>query len=80
MTKQEEILQGIEETLTRRLFAGIPDQAEAVVGYLHSQDVVRRVKCPDCEWSQFGEESVGMTPCHSCNSTGYIYEPLVRNR
>jgi len=32
-----------------------------------------RVKCPHCSWSEFkGEQSVGMTPCHNCNSTGYI--------
>jgi len=37
----------------------------------------QRVKCPHCEWSQFESgESVGMTPCYNCNSTGYIYMPL----
>lgn len=46
--------------------------------HLHSQGAMLRVKCPDCNWSQFaGEESVGMTPCYTCNSTGYIYEPLI---
>jgi len=52
--------------------------ADKLLSYLHSQGVVVKVKCPDCEWSQFvGGESVGMTPCHTCNSTGYIYEPLI---
>ena len=41
-----------------------------------SQGVVLKVKCPDCTFSQFKDEVVGMTPCHSCNSTGYVYEPL----
>ncbi|KKN71472.1 hypothetical protein LCGC14_0420510 [marine sediment metagenome] len=36
-----------------------------------------KVKCPDCEWSQFSDEMVGMTPCYRCNSTGYIIEPLI---
>jgi len=53
--------------------------ANDVLSYLHSQGAELKVKCPDCEWSQFvGKESVGMTPCHTCNSTGYIYEPLVK--
>ena len=35
--------------------------------------VIDRGKCPDCAWSQFSkEEAVAMTPCHSCNSTGFI--------
>lgn len=50
--------------------------ADEILQYLHSQGVVKRVKCPDCEWSQFGEESVGMTPCFSCNSIGYLIEEL----
>ena len=41
----------------------------------------RRVKCPDCEWSQFQDgEAVGMTPCLSCSSTGYIFEPLIEEQ
>ena len=42
-------------------------------------DVVRKVRCPTgCAWGQFpDEEPVGMTPCHSCNSTGYVFEPLI---
>ena len=51
--------------------------ADQLRTYLHSQGVVVRVKCPDCEWSQFTSEAVGMTPCCRCNSTGYIYESLV---
>jgi len=32
-----------------------------------------KVKCPNCSWSEFSnEESVAMTPCYNCNSTGYI--------
>ncbi len=54
------------------------------------QETVRRIdeglkrkfvsmRCPaGCAWGQFpDEEPVGMTPCHSCNSTGYVFEPLV---
>ena len=44
---------------------------------LHSQGCRIRVKCPDCEWSQFGDEAVGMTPCVTCNSKGYLIEPLI---
>jgi len=52
--------------------------ADRVLWYLHSQGVVIKIKCPDCEWSQFGDgESVGMTPCFSCNSTGYVFKPLI---
>ena len=40
-----------------------------------------RVKCPDCEWGQFfQDESVGMTPCYHCNSTGYVYKPLIEEQ
>ena len=39
--------------------------------------IYKRVKCPDCKWSQFQDEVVGMTPCDSCISTGYIFEPLI---
>lgn len=46
--------------------------------WLHSQGVLIKARCPDCAWGQFGEEHVGMTPCHSCNSTGYIYESLIK--
>ena len=53
--------------------------ADKSLSCLHSQGVVIKVKCPDCNWSQFvGEESVGMTPCHTCNSTGYLIEPLIK--
>lgn len=51
--------------------------ADSIRWYLHSQDVMLKVKCPDCVWSQFGDEAVGMSPCLECNSTGYIYEPLI---
>ncbi|KKM80157.1 hypothetical protein LCGC14_1342640 [marine sediment metagenome] len=47
--------------------------------WLEEQEASGKVKCPDCEWSQFGDEPVGMTPCYSCNSTGYLTEPLRLN-
>ncbi len=40
--------------------------------------VVIKVKCPDCAWGQV-QETVGMTPCYSCNSTGYITEPIIED-
>jgi len=38
----------------------------------------RKVKCPDCEWSQFSGciDTVGMTPCYRCQSTGFIFVPV----
>jgi len=54
--------------------------ADQIFQFLHSQGVVRKTRCPDCEWALFGEKSVGMTPCYSCNSTGYIIKPLVGGR
>lgn len=57
---------------------------DELLEYLHSQDAMVKVKCPDCKWSQFGIEyaysntAVGMTPCPSCYSTGYIFEPLIK--
>ena len=38
------------------------------------KELYRRIRCPHCVWWQFEGESVGMTPCYECNSTGYIYE------
>jgi len=90
MTKQEEIREGMAK-LTEDRFR-IPAEsagltwdtnfncmlASNIMEYLHSQGVVMKIKCPDCEWSQFGDkESVGMTPCFSCNSTGYMFKPLI---
>jgi len=89
MPKQEEILQGLEQSIRlgicayqhlgfdrEEMYHEIALKARKT---LISQGVVIKVKCLDCEWSQYGdEESVGMTPCHSCNSTGYIYEPLIK--
>ena len=44
---------------------------------LFNNNLYLKVKCPHCEWSQFeGGETVGMTPCYNCDSTGYIYMPL----
>lgn len=55
--------------------------ASELLAYLHSQGGMLKVKCPDCEWSQFQDgEAVGMTPCLSCNSTGYIYKPLIEKQ
>ena len=56
------------------LTEGFPQK---LIKFLGDDGVMIKVKCPDCEWGQFGEEVVGMTPCYSCNSTGYIIEPLV---
>jgi len=58
--------------------ASAQDAVNGLFNYFHSRGVVIKVKCPDCEWGQFGEEAVGMTPCYSCNSTGYIIEPLIK--
>ena len=53
------------------------DCASDIMAVFDFKGVEVKVKCPDCAWSQFGEEAVGMTPCYSCNSTGYIIEPLI---
>ena len=86
MTKREEMREGIKD-IARRWFKpdGLASQTMPndrsfegdLLNYLHDNDVVIKVKCSDCEWSQFGEEHVGMTPCFSCNSTGYIIRPLI---
>lgn len=45
------------------------------------EEMYIKAKCPDCAWSQFKEwEAVGMTPCWSCNSTGYFFEPLIKEK
>jgi len=54
------------------------EKINETLSHLRSQGVMLKVKCPDCEWSQFKGESVGMTPCFRCNSTGYIFEPLIK--
>jgi len=39
-------------------------------------ELYKRVRCSDCNWADFQSgEAVGMTPCNSCNSTGYRYIP-----
>ena len=85
MNKQEEIREGIKTELHTMHFKGdelaldYEELITRIINRLQSQGVVIKVKCPDCEWSQFvNEESAGMTPCHSCNSTGYLVEPLIR--
>ncbi len=55
----------------------VVELAKNILKYQDSQDVVIRVKCPDCVFSQFRDEVVGMTPCYCCNSTGYIFETLI---
>lgn len=51
---------------------------ERLLTYLDLKGAELKVKCPECEWSEFGgEDTAGMTPCLSCNSTGYIYKPLI---
>lgn len=84
--KQEEIRKWISKYLTERFICDpklLPDdeclkEANAILSHLASEDVVVKVKCPDCVWSQFGDEAVAMTPCFRCNSTGYIVEPLIK--
>ena len=90
MTKQEEISQRIKEILIKPLkvpyqmdaaemmVQGAINQAGEILSYLHKEGAMINVKCPNCEWSQFGDEAVGMTPCFYCNSTGYIVEPLIK--
>ena len=76
MTKQEEIREGIEHVImvNRPYLASLI--AERIIEYLNDNKVVIKVKCPDCVWSQFRDETVGMTPCYRCNSTGCIIESL----
>ncbi len=93
MTKQKEIREGLKEILGEHFdcrCVGMDEKgniypveqldtsgATLILNYLHSQGVVLKVKCPDCVWSQFRDETVGMTPCYRCNSTGYIVESLI---
>ena len=49
---------------------------EAQLNKVLKEDLALRIKCPHCVWWQFEGESVGMTPCYECNSSGYIYEAL----
>lgn len=78
MTREEigEVLAHLDLHLTYDGYLSAED-LDNIFQCLHSQGVVIRIKCPDCEWSQFKEECVGMTPCYSCNSTGYIIKPLI---
>ena len=86
MDKQEEMAEWINKYLTGQFICDpteLPDdecrnEAREILSYLHSQGVGIKAKCPDCSWSQFGDEVVGMTPCYSCNSTGYIVESLIK--
>lgn len=82
MAKQEIIREELEVKINR--FDTFGEEysyrgfAEEILSYLDSQWVVLKVKCSDCVWGQFGDETVGMTPCYRCNSTGYIMEPLIK--
>jgi len=79
MTKQKEIREGMVKQIGYIKLSTMDASwhTDQMLSYLRSQGMVIRVKCPDCEWSQFGEEAVGMTPCYSCNSTSYIIKPLI---
>ena len=86
MTKQEKIRKGIRAFFESNFYDDKWHQPiwsldfaveKFITDTLHSQGVVIKAKCPDCAWSQFKDEVVGMTPCDSCNSTGYIIEPLI---
>lgn len=81
-SKQEEIKNNVITNIVKAYPSLLNKEviilADKILKDEDSQGAVLKVKCPDCNWSQFvGEESVGMTPCHTCNSTGYIYEPLI---
>lgn len=83
MTRQQKIREGLHNALQgdNPTVVGEPcpycRDTEIALNYLDSVGAVLKVKCPDCEWSQFIDEAVGMTPCPSCNSTGYKIEPLI---
>ena len=81
MTKQKEIDWGLRN-LIRELTGEdgtvfLYNGSKTIREYLCSQGAMLKVKCPDCVWWQFEGEVVGMTPCYRCNSTGYIFEPLI---
>jgi len=81
MSKQEEIREGIQDLIFEAQSwedYTNEEMVDKILKYLHSQGVVIKVECPDCAWSRFGEESVGMTPCSRCDSTGYVIEPLIK--
>jgi len=74
MTKQDRLEQVIREAIEPYLVRAVCSGFEtAILEALSREGVVIKVKCPDCEWSKFGDESSGMTPCYHCDSTGYIY-------
>ncbi len=84
MTKQEYVQRYLEDILGDAWRKGghkqgidVTEEADKARLHLTKWGVVIKVKCPDCVWGQFGDEPVGMTPCRTCNSTGYIIEPLV---
>lgn len=80
MSRQKEIRKGVIGVINFRGVLATPESlTDKILTYQQSQDVVLKVKCPDCAWGQFEcvLDTAGMTPCYHCNSTGYIYEPLI---
>ena len=80
MSKQSKIRKGMEEYVSSGVEQGLPVGliVGEILSFLDSQGVVRKVKCPDCFWWEAKpDEAWGGSPCYSCNSTGYIYEPLI---
>ncbi len=75
---QEEVSEASE--IVRKAVGRRPDfpSGKDYVGQVRGHINIR-VRCPTgCAWGQFpDEEPAGMTPCYSCNSTGYVYEPLI---
>jgi len=83
MIEPAKMEEGVEEIrravgiLLRLATGGDDEQVKAIKRTLSNLGIVIKKKCPDCEWSQFTDEAVVMTPCHHCNCSGYIYEPLI---
>jgi len=80
IVKRAEIKEGIVSRLlysTRFTRFGAEIEADVILDILQSQGIVIQVECPDCLWSQFGDEVVFMTPCSRCSSTGYTTIPLI---
>ena len=54
------------------------DAYKCLMKRLDEIGVVIKLKCPDCCWGLLEGEHAGMIPCDTCNSTGYIIEPLIK--
>jgi len=72
MTKQEEIREGLMGILAISNVS-VENKLKIALEYLHSQGVVIKVICPAC--SGTGDYFFG---CKTCDSTGYIIEPLIK--